>query len=298
MKKFLVFCIGFIVNIPFLSDKVKDFLMWPVATRLLGPRYIQKVKMRDGFLMYGSMEDILSRRVMFSGPFKKNIWEPSTSQLLENLSKKSNNIIIAGSHIGYLVLKSARSTSGQVHAFEPISYLYERSLNNFDLNPSLKKKIILTNSALGDSVGELKLYSEDIRSSAIAYSGGHVNHQNIVTAPLTTIDSYAQNHQIASVDLIVLDVEGFEANVIHGAKKTMLDGPDLILEISPRVLAHTDMTPTQFVKVILELGYVLFFIDDYSELFSLVSYSPDQAKRFFKRDYVNIYATRKQPEFL
>lgn len=294
MKKVLAYCIGVVAVIPFLPQTVKDVLMWPIATRIFGKKYVQKVDMKDGFSMYGSMEDILSRIILFIGPYKKNLWEPSTSILLEKLSVSAQHIIIAGSHIGYLVLKSAQVTSGHVHAFEPIEHLYECSQKNIALNPELRKKITLTHAALGERVGELKLYSEDIRSSAIAYSGGHVSHQNIVTAPLTTIDSYVKDRNINHVDLILLDVEGFEWNVLLGAQEALAYKPDLILEVSPRVLSHTSVTPDMFIEKIIGLGYTLSFIDDYSNEYSLVPYSIENARQFFARDYVNVYATKKQ----
>lgn len=292
MKKIFTYWIGFFANLEFVPKRIKDIFMWPLASRVLGSGYLQVVYLKDGFAMYGSMEDILSRIVLFLGPFQKNIWEPSTSILLEKLSRNATNIVIAGSHVGYLVLKSANATRGYVHAFEPIEHLYERSRENFDLNPQLLQKIKLTNAALGETVGELKLYSEEIRSSAIAYSGGHVSHQNIVTAPLTTIDTYVKDHNIHNVDLILLDVEGFEWNVLDGAKETLRNDPDLILEVSPRVLVHTAITPEMFISKIVELGYTLFFIDDYSKKYSLVLYSTENARRFLNRDYVNVYATK------
>lgn len=293
MKKILSYFVGFVSQLSFLPPKIVDFLMWPIATRLLGKEYVQKVDLKDGFSMYGSMEDILSRKILFLGPFHKNIWEPSTSILLEKLSKDSKEIVIAGSHIGYLVLKSALATKGRVHAFEPIQSLFKYSQNNFALNPSFRNRIILTNSALGDSRGELKLYSEDIRSSAFAYSGGHVSHQNIITAPLTTLDIYKSEKNLEKIDLILLDVEGFEWNVLKGATEILKNNPDLILEISPRVLNHTELTSADFINKITNLGYNIFFIDDYSKDFCLVEYSIEQEKIFFTRDYVNIYATKK-----
>lgn len=268
--------------------------MWPVATRLLGTQYRQKVLLKDGFLMYGSMEDILSRIILFLGPFQKNLWEPSTSVLLEKISRDANHILIAGSHIGYLVLKSAHATKGTIHAFEPIEHLYQSSKNNFALNPEHEHRIVLTRAALGEKDGELKLYSEDIRSSAIAYSGGHVSHQNIVMVPELTVDTYMQKHQIKAIDLLLLDVEGFEWNVLEGAREALKSSPDLILEVSPRVLTHTQVTPMQFVEKIQNLGYTIFFIDDYSKSYELIRYDEEQAKYFFARDYVNVYATKKQ----
>ncbi len=144
MKKIFTYWIGFSANLEFVPKRIKDIFMWPLASRVLGSGYLQVVYLKDGFAMYGSMEDILSRIILFLGPFRKNLWEPSTSILLEKLSRDATNIVIAGSHVGYLVLKSANATKGYVHAFEPIEHLYERSRENFDLNPHLQESMLTT----------------------------------------------------------------------------------------------------------------------------------------------------------
>jgi FkbM family methyltransferase len=271
MKSLFVKIVGLVVSRSFVPSKVRDLLMWPIATRVLGPNFKQVVEMKDGFKMYGSMGDILSREILFMGPHKKRLWEPETSRLLVELSQDSNNILIAGAHIGYLVLLSAINTSGTVHAFEPIKDLFDKARENIDLNPDLKGRIRLRNTALSDKSGELLMYSEDIRSSAIPYSGGHVEHQNKVVVPMTTIDEYVDKVGVNSLDLILLDVEGYEWFVLDGAKKTLESRPKMILELSPKILAHTKITPEMFTKRLEDMGYKLSYLDkdpDYANIYA------------------------------
>lgn len=292
MKKFFLSLLGFIATLP-LPQSVVDIIMWPIASRLLGINYRTRIFLKDGFFMYGSMEDILSRNILMLGSRKKHLWEPSTSMLLEKLSKDAQEIIIAGSHIGYLVLISASATRGRVHTFEPIPELFKQSEDNFHLNLDQEKKIVLNHYALGETEGEIKLYSEGIRSSAIPYSGGHVAHQNIVKVQMITLDEYTRSKGIKSVDLILLDIEGLELSVLMGSEYILKTKPDLIIEISPRVLGHSTVTPQMVLDFLSSKGYEQYFIDDYANEFTLVPVEDDSKQSFLQRDYVNVFATTK-----
>jgi FkbM family methyltransferase len=77
---------------------------------------------------------------------------------------------------------------------------------------------------------------------------GHRSH-----APMTTIDHWCAEHDIARVAFIKVDVEGFEPSVIAGAVATIdRDRPSLLLEIEDRHLARYDATADGFVAEILE----------------------------------------------
>jgi FkbM family methyltransferase len=245
--------------------------MWPVATRLLGRDYKQKILLKDGFYMHGGMTDILERIILFEGRWKRDLWEPLTCNALEKLSRGKKEIVIAGSHIGYLVLKSALVTQGMVHSFEPTPKLYEISRENFSLNPELNKKIILSKLALGSNVGKLKFYTEDIRSSFIPYSGGHTKGGNILDVDVITLDSYAAGKVIRKIDLILLDVEGFEWRVLDGSNVVLEKKPEMILEVSPKILSHTDITPEMFVDRVRSFGYEIIYLDrdpDYANIYA------------------------------
>lgn len=66
-------------------------------------------------------------------------------------------------------------------------------------------------------------------------------------APMTTIDSWCQEHGIGAVSFIKVDVEGFEPAVIEGAVSTIdRYRPSLLLEIEDRHLARYGRTAEGF----------------------------------------------------
>lgn len=288
MKRYIRKAIGLASLV--LPRRVSDFLVWPIATRLLGLGYKEKIYLRDGFYMMGSMEDILSREILFFGEWKSDLWERETLKKLSELSSSSKNVLIAGAHMGYLVLYAAHGGAQSVHSFEPISWLYDRCLENISLNPDLEKRITLTRAALGGSAGEIELFEEGIRSSSVAYSGGHVEHNNVVRCRVVTIDQYVQEKGIV-FDLILLDIEGYEWFALDGAKIVLESKPVLILEVSPRVLSHTKITPQMIFGRLSNMGYKIFFLDDYGD--KTVPYSSELESYYLDVDYINILAVTR-----
>ena len=77
-----------------------------------------------------------------------------------------------------------------------------------------------------------------------------------VKVRMETLDSYVLNHNINHLDLIKLDVDGFEGKVIRGALETLRRlQPKIIMEVAP---AWTEMRGDDIkaiLKVIEQLGY-------------------------------------------
>lgn len=288
MKKLIRKAISFCAQLA--PAKVRDFLVWPLSSRLLGLGYQEKILLKDGFYMIGSMEDILSREILFSGEWKKNLWEEETLKKLAQLSKDSKQILIAGAHMGYLLLYAAKNSKGIVHSFEPIPSLYDRCKKNISLNPELEERIVLNKEALGAEAGEATFFDEGIRSSAYAYSGGHVKHNNVVKCAVTTIDKYSSKRKI-KLGTMLLDIEGYEWRALDGAREMLKSKPKLILEVSPRVLSHTPITPKMIFQRLENLGYAIWFLDDRQG--RIIEYSKEAEEYYLQMDYVNILAISK-----
>ena len=75
--------------------------------------------------------------------------------------------------------------------------------------------------------------------------------------PLTTLDGFAQTRGINQVSLLKIDVEGFEPEVLQGARGLLSAGAiDLILfEYSPRFYRQRRIDPRAPITVLEEYGY-------------------------------------------
>lgn len=286
--------------------RIRQFLMWPLASRVLGMEYTNTFNLKSGFRMHGYMGDHLGRHIIFYAPHLPYFWEPSTTQLVEKLSKNAHNIIVAGSHIGTTVLYARNAmtdSSGTVYTFEPISHLYERSRKNFDLNTHLGP-IVIERSALGDKETDVEMTNDRLRSRIIG------ENENVITETekvhVTTIDAYCRSRNMTSLDFLLLDVEGYEYNALLGMSEILKNsGPqDIIYEIS-HPNSDNLMAAQRIHSLLSAYGYSFYIIDDASDPvymnsdtqthITLIPASTQTYENYKSHRYFNVYATKRSP---
>lgn len=302
-REFVFRVVRFIVYI-LPSSKIKDLLMWPITSRLLGKNYSKVIKLKSNFFMQTYLGDQLGRMMLFYGDKCEYFWEPTTVRIMEKLISRAQNVLLAGSHVGLLVLyarKAMHSHNSTIHTFEPEEKLYQISKCNFDINKNLGK-IILNNEALSNSPHNAYIISDTLRSHVVEESAAGAK-----VIQLNTIDTYISQHGIEFFDFILLDVEGLEYEVLQGADNLLTNHPplDIIFEVSPRMLGDIKKSDKVF-NFLREKGYSFYIInDDYS--FKKINKQSREKEIFiydqhfieFKdRNYFNVYATHRSVEEL
>jgi FkbM family methyltransferase len=125
-----------------------------------------------------------------------------------------------GANIGsYTILASAANAN--VVSFEPVPSTFEAMLDNVHLN-RLEKGVDARNQAVGRNTGELEMIADQDTTNQALVAGGHYAGKSI-RVPVVTLDTALQG---ATPKLIKIDVEGFETEVLAGAKET-LENPAL-----------------------------------------------------------------------
>lgn len=178
---------------------------------------------------------------------------------------KPNAVILdVGANIGVMSLGFAqRARAGQVYAFEPTEYAYNKLLRNLKLNPELSQRITPIQAFVADKSqanGRLVAYSSwKIDGSA---AGAHPVHggtaQSTATAEVLTIDDFCQTKRIPAVDLIKIDTDGHELRVLRGARETLEKSrPYLIFEAGLYTMAENDVSFEQYDDYLSPFGYQL-----------------------------------------
>lgn len=148
-----------------------------------------------------------------------------------------------GAHHGYFSLLYSRwvGSQGKVYAFECHPQNYEILKTNRQLNQADNLEIF--SSAVGEANGKISIGNDS--------SGILLAQQKTVTVPMITLDHFAEQHRTPT--MMKIDVEGYELEVLLGAKKILATRPKVILEIHN--FAHSDPKPR--LEAILELfkGY-------------------------------------------
>ena len=140
-----------------------------------------------------------------------------------------NNVIDVGANIGHhsLFLSKCVGKNGKVYCFEPIKSIYERLLNNIELNSM--DNINAYNYALGDKVTEQTIFINDKdKGSSSLFSFNSTSKKEIVK--IQKLDLL----NIENIKFIKIDVEGYEYEVLKGAENLINKyHPIIILEYSP-----------------------------------------------------------------
>ncbi|ONH30620.1 methyltransferase [Pseudofrankia asymbiotica] len=160
-----------------------------------------------------------------------------------------------GANIGVYTLWAAGLVrpSGQVHAFEPVPdtmAILEAMVRRNGLS-----QVRLESRAIGATVGEIgmRVYRD---ASGLSHPVTSLESADRV-APLTTLDAYTERHR--PPDLIKIDVEGFEIDVLRGARNLLAaQSPALLLEMLPGHLNRQGQSQAELVDLLTELGYMIF----------------------------------------
>lgn len=125
-----------------------------------------------------------------------------------------------------------------IFAFEPIPRLNQVIKESIEYNKDKKVKLIA--KAVGDAPSVVKMF--DNNNSSIVSEGGQ---EAVLEIEVITLDS--ELTELKRIDFIKIDVEGYELNVLNGAKKIIeKHRPAILVEVHPVYLAnynqhHTDV---------------------------------------------------------
>lgn len=233
--------------------------------------------------LYASKSDDLIGRVMFWRGVE--YWEHDSVRLFCRLAKSARTVVDVGANTGvYSLLACAVNPDANVLAFEPVPRVYERLCQNVELN-SFGSRCRIANSAVSDHVGAAKFHvpHNDLPCSSSLDTDGFRNMEGtLIDVPVTTLDAACKD--VGLIDLVKIDVEGFEDKVLMGMPKILEESkPALIIECNPD-------GPIQAVQAILEdCGYEFFQPRD-GRVVHMQNIVPDVTERF--RNYLCLHESK------
>jgi len=135
-------------------------------------------------------------------------------------------IIDCGAHDGNDSVEMVKILGGQVHAFEPVDDLFERLKSRTERFPN----IICYNIALSNENGTAVFYvskgSSDASSSLLEPEDHLLDHPDTRFETKTevktiTLDDWAKQFSIPRVDMLWLDMQGFEVNMLKASERIL-----------------------------------------------------------------------------
>ncbi|HEV7877785.1 FkbM family methyltransferase [Bradyrhizobium sp.] len=230
------------------------------AGRTLLGRSDHEIVLRDG-IKY----DLNLSEGIDLGIYLGNFYERQTGSALSKLVAPASLVLDIGANIGAHTLHLARlvGPAGRVLAFEPTDFAFRKLRRNLDLNPSLASRVELFHYFLtaddGVSVPNA-IYSS---WPLVAEDGLHAKHlgreMKTDMAQARSLDGILSEHADRKVQLVKLDVDGFECDVLRGASSLLRDTrPIFVMELAPYALEERGASLDQLLSYFLPNGYVIY----------------------------------------
>jgi FkbM family methyltransferase len=171
---------------------------------------------------------------------------------LRVIAGRGRTFIDCGSHIGFYTMGLAPGFQ-RVIAFEPSRFQYGWLRRNAALNAY--DHVLCEHVALGDTAGTATL-------NVLSYEGGLNSLSPEVAAESNIIDQYTvpvevlDDRGLTDVDLLKIDVEGFEIPVLRGAARTIAASrPVILIEVWVDTVRRRDVQ-----AVMTAMNYTLEFL--------------------------------------
>jgi FkbM family methyltransferase len=183
-------------------------------------------------------------------------YEDNETKLVRKLCRNESVFFDIGANVGYYSLIAGKTNkNNRVYAFEPVKRTFERAAANIKLNHLnnifLYKKIISNTTELASiNVGNESNWG---MSSLVQHE--HLSG-DIEKVESITLDNFVKEQKITRLDLVKIDVEGFELNVLEGMKETLIQfKPIILIEILDHNLAANGNKPEDIYNFLWQMGY-------------------------------------------
>jgi len=243
-----------------------------------------KVKIGKYFLFLNPYDPVVSGAIFF------NIYEKSESHFIKSICYEGMNILDIGANIGYYtaLFSQLAGERGSVIAIEPDleSYKYlSKSINSFNY-----KNVLSFRLAASDIKQKLPLFiSKENRGDNRLYSTNQ--KRNSIMVDCLTVDELLEENKIENLDLIKIDVQGYEPKVLKGMLNIVRSSKKLILlsEFWPKGILQAGESPKEFLTMLRKMQFQLFELKKNG---FLVLLKPSEDNKFIKkhqgRKYTNI----------
>jgi len=182
-------------------------------------------------------------------------WEKYSLGIWQKLSEKADVVFDIGANTGvYSLIAKTIKPKLAVHAFEPISSIYQKLKNNIDINQYTIQSHEL---AASDKTGTAIIYGLDTEHQYAASITNTNNFTKGTEIRTITLDEFVQKNSITKVDLIKIDVEGHEPEVLSGFSKGLFTfRPTMLIEVLSEDVGN------RVNNLLQGMGYLFYNIDE------------------------------------
>ncbi|MCX5951909.1 MAG: FkbM family methyltransferase [Cyanobacteria bacterium] len=161
-----------------------------------------------------------------------------------------------GANVGLHTILAAfhMGQRGRVLAVEPVPANLELLRKNLQLNGLLDRCQIFPFALTETGDLSIRMSVEPGLSPAASISQTSRNTENSISVATKTLDDICEAAEKIP-DLIKIDVEGAEHEVLKGARRTLTEGPDLLIEVHRYALPDIGSSEEALTEYLLTFGY-------------------------------------------
>jgi len=218
----------------------------------------------------------------------KNKQDAFEIELLKKHIKQNDTVLDIGANIGFYatILSDIVGEKGVVHCFEPDSKNFE----HLKKTTADFKNIKINNKAVGPKTEKLKIYtSKNLNVDHRTYKPEEYDKEIEIDA--VSIDDHLASN--SKVDLIKMDIQGFEMQAIQGMQNILDKNKDikLISEFWPYGLKKAGSSVTEYFNFLSAKGFTCYLLEETS-LLKLTAEKVSSIEPLGEEHYFNIFATR------
>jgi FkbM family methyltransferase len=210
----------------------------------------------------------LNNRIPAERAILLNIYEPKVTKTLLSLLNEDDVVVDAGAWIGYYTCLAARNAlKGRVIAIEPHPENITRLKRNIILNRFENVDII--EAGISDKESYMDLIVSDYSVMHRLNVNSHNNisknivNNNTIKVKITTIDNIAKILNIDHIDILIMDIEGYEYSALLGCNQLLSNNQiyKIIMEIHIKYLKEMQLELDDIIKLLKSYNYTIKIID-------------------------------------
>jgi len=185
-------------------------------------------------------------------------YEPEMQATLEKFLMPGKSFVDLGAMEGYFTVQGARlcSPGGRVLAIEPQQRLLPVIEENLRLNGS--SNVTVLNAAVSRDCGKARIHL----ATSMNWGGSGLHRHTKYALPtqeveMLTLEQALDRAVLAAVDLLKMDIEGFEHEAVLGSPKVFHERriKALALEVHPTILADRGLDAGELTACLSSAGY-------------------------------------------
>jgi len=265
----------------FPANVCKEYLRHGVVGH--SPRY-NKFTNKDGITFDLDISEYVQEAI-----FCFHYYESEDIAIFRKFIHSDSIVFDVGANVGQYTLLADKlvGDEGAVYAFEPSPDVLGRLQNNLEGNHVRHTELVC--KAVAASNGVANFYPSNQSSNqgvgSLLPDRGDMRVSEAIEVEVITLDAFCDEKGIEKIDVLKIDVEGFDLDVLQGANKVLVRSPSIVVlaEVEPINLAQRGLTATDFLQFMTKRGFNAYYANGKGRLVALKGNHLPTPNLFFLR---------------